>query len=45
MILSRMPLAEMILFPRRPHFAGAVALVVLVALFAVLVLVVVSRKD
>jgi hypothetical protein len=44
MILSRIPLAEMMLFPRRMHFPQAMAVVLVIALFAVLV-VVVSRKD
>jgi hypothetical protein len=44
MILSRMSLAEMMLFPRRMHFPEVMVLFVLVALFAVLI-VVVTRKD
>jgi hypothetical protein len=44
MMLSKIPLAEIMLFPRRMHFSQAMAVVVVVALFAVLV-VVVSRKE
>jgi hypothetical protein len=43
-ILSKLTLAETILYPRRMHFPEVMVLFLLVALFAVL-LIVVTRRD